>query len=262
MDETLVGSKPIVCMTGDVHHDLGDAAPIYSKNEHLYADEYQKVLEKHGGSGTYFVTGKCLDENLPFWEDFAARNVEIGGHTYWAFRPRLVLRLNSILFRSIYGGHKYQKIDIAKCFEAFSKLGLTMRVWRTHTYFKSHYVYSLLAERGVKIISDLRQRDLEIIEIKNQIHIPITCLNDDKIHMFHCYGDGVEMVYEWDRIEKDILGRIMKKDDIVILLHPVTMKILDNFHSFERILVALRENGYRFVTLTELVKEKTARVQS
>ena len=262
MDELLVGSKPIVCVTGDVHHDLGDADPKYSKNEHLYADEYQKVLEKHGGSGTYFVTGKCLDENLSFWENFAARNVEIGGHTYWAFRPRLVLRLNSIFFRSIYGGRKYKEIDISKCFEAFSKIGVKMRVWRTHTYLRSHYAYSLLANRGVKIISDIRQRDLELIELNGQIHVPITCLNDDKIHMFHCYGDGIEMVHEWDRIEKDILGRIMKKDDIVILLHPVTMKILDNFHSFEKIVVALKKNGYRFVTISQLVTEKIPYIQS
>ena len=53
----------MVCVTADVHHDLNDTEKRYSKNEHLFAKEYQEIIERYNGSATFFVTGKCIDEH-------------------------------------------------------------------------------------------------------------------------------------------------------------------------------------------------------
>jgi peptidoglycan/xylan/chitin deacetylase (PgdA/CDA1 family) len=244
-------------MTADVHHNLGDAAEKFSKYEHIHTEEYQQILENYGGTATYFVTGKCIDENIEFWKEFIKKEIELGGHTYWAFRPRIVLRINMKLFRSLYGGKFYKKLDISKSIKAFKKLNINMKIWRTHTYLRDDYVYNTLKENGIKIISDMKRNDLELYNIDNLIHVPMTCLTDDKIHALHCTGDDrIEIHYEWKRIRDDILSKINLNKDLVILLHPSTMKLLDKFKSFEDIVKLLLDRNYRFVNMSTLVKEK------
>ena len=169
-----------------------------------------------------------------------------------------MLKVNQKIFRSLYGGSLYKYLDIRKTIHSFSKINLRMKLWRTHTYLQSGAAYEILRKHGVEIVSDRTRAKLEKIYENGMIYIPITALNDDRILSIYCdRGNQIEMQYEWKRVSEDIRGRIKRKEDMVILLHPLIMKIYDDFKSFELLIKQFSGNDYHFVTMSELAEKAT-----
>jgi len=248
--------EPKVSITADVHHYVGYYKP--QADDCKFALRYQDILEKVGGCATYFVTGKCIDLHKDFWISFSKKRTEIGGHTYWAMHPKKLMAFNIKFFKSFYGPKPYQWLDIKKTMKAFRSIGLAMKCWRTHMYCMSPFAYSILKKEGIEIVSDKREKDLNITKENGLFHVPITCLTDDNIHRCFLENDRKGMESEKEKIEKDILSNIKARKDIVIHLHSLHMKVLDDFEFLTSIVEALKKNGYRFCTLPELVRDYQA----
>tara|TARA_Y100000310_G_scaffold326420_1_gene391306 strand:+ start:545 stop:793 length:249 start_codon:yes stop_codon:yes gene_type:complete len=72
--------------------------------------------------------------------------------------------------------------------------------------------------------------------------------------MLHCNGDDqIELDYEMERIKNDIILKLNRKENIVLLLHPTIMKLYDNLDVFKEIVKTFKEMGYKFVTISQLV---------
>ena len=245
---------PRVCITGDVHHDLGfNVVPDIEA-----AKGYIKSIQKFNSKATLFVTGKCIDENRHFWERIPPE-IELGAHTYsaWSpmiFRKKLVHWLYDKVFGTEYGPYLYQYYDIWRTVKSFEKINMKPVCWRTHGYASNEDTKKILAKFGFKIISDEIAEGVKIAIVKgNLISVPINAHNDDDIPKFFIEGEEGKMREEGEKVKHSIFNLVEQNRDIVTQLHPICMKILDNFETFETILKTLHDNNYSFCTLTEFV---------
>ena len=246
---------PKVCITGDVHHDLCFAL---DESEVSATADYIKILNKDNLKATLFVTGKCIDGNSEFWSNIP-KSIELGGHTYSAWSPKifskkLVHWFYDKVFGTEYGPYLYQYYDIWRTVKSFEKINIKPVCWRTHACASNENTKKILAKFGFKIISDeLTEGEKIAINEDNLISVPINTRNDDNIFEFFIEGQERKMKEEGEKVENSISNLIKQEEDIVAQLHPVCMKILDNFENFETILKNLHVNNYSFYTLTEFV---------
>jgi peptidoglycan/xylan/chitin deacetylase (PgdA/CDA1 family) len=260
---------PLVCITGDVHHNAGIFEGNFLKpkiplaicnlrnSEYLYAREYANVAKDHLAKVTLFVTGKCLEKHNSFWKSLSKeKHVELGAHTY-AMMPFYYRHLFFLkYFNSYYGPYFYQKIDIKKTLRAFETIGMRPRSWRTHGYWGNETTYKILGEYGFNVVSDMRMiGDLQVKMVKgskNLKHISINVMTDDQIAEFYVKKNYAKVKQISKRLKESIFDGIKKKRDLVVQLHPKQQKLLDNYKTFETILERLSENGYSSLTMTEL----------
>lgn len=251
---------PLVCITADVHHHLGHPchpmmpAPTIQKNEYMLAKEYSNVLRRHDLRATLFVTGKCIALHKPFWAAFRSLDfIELGAHTYAAFQPFIFHKFFKEILNTRYGPSFYQYLDIKRALNAFKSVGLKPKAWRTHAYEGTSVTYRLLERCGFSIVSDtISLGNLSITTMGALKHVPITTLPDEKVAYFYFQGMGDKMMAEGQRVREFIVGSISNRKNMVLTLHPIGAKVLDNFRSFEKISEMLSEHGYTSVTITEL----------
>jgi len=247
-------TMPRVCITGDVHHDLGFNIVLDIEA----AREYIKIVQKFNSKATLFVTGLCIAKNRQFWETIPPE-IELGGHTYsaWSpkiFRKKIVHGFYEMVFGTEYGPYLYQYYDILRTVKSFEKINVRPVCWRTHAYAGNENTKKILPKFGFNIISDKIAEGEKIVIAKgNLISVPINTHNDDDIPKFFVEGEKGEMKKEGEKVKNSIFNLIEQKWDIVAQLHPICMKVLDNFESFETILKTLRDNNYSFCTLTEFI---------
>jgi hypothetical protein len=167
---------------------LNDPDHVYSNITELEAAvKYVKIAKKYGVKVTLFLTGKCFVE-----ERFTARellkfdNLEIGGHTWNAFRFRPFHYISRLTLGSFYGPRFYQRWDIEKTLNIIEdKTGKKCRSWRGHAYHGDTITEELLAKRGVKVVSNEVDAEANIRELNNGlISLPINTLPDHK-HIYH-----------------------------------------------------------------------------
>lgn len=246
---------PRVCITGDVHHDIGFAL---EESEVSATADYIKILNIYNSKATLFVTGKCIDNDREFWSD-VSKNVELGGHTYSAWSPKifhkkLVHGFYGKVFGTEYGPYLYQYYDIRRAVKSFRKINIKPVCWRTHAYASNENTRKILPKFGFKIISDEIVEGKKImIDKENLITVSINTHNDDDIFKFFTEEREERMKEEGERVINSIFNLITQKEDIVAQLHPMCMQVLDNFKTFEIILETLHDNNYSFCTLKEFV---------
>ena len=246
---------PRVCITGDVHHDLGFAL---DESEASATADYIKILNKYNLKATLFVTGKCIDGNSEFWSNIP-KSIELGGHTYsaWSpmiFRKKLVHWFYNKVFGTEYGPYLYQYYDIWRTVKSFEKINIKPACWRTHGYASNENTKKILAKFGFKTISDeIAEGEKIVINKGNLISVPINAHKDDDIPKFFIEREEGKMKEEGEKVKNSIFYLINQKEDIVAQLHPICMKVLDNFEKFEKILKTLYDNNYSFYTVTEFV---------
>lgn len=251
---------PLACITGDVHHHLGHPrhpmipAPTIQKNEHIFAGQYSNVVKKYDLKATFFVTGKCIAQNEPFWTDIQSLDfIELGAHTYTAFQPFVVHKLFKEILKTRYGPRFYQYLDIKRTLNAFKEIGLEPKAWRTHAYSGEPTTYQLLERCGFSTVSDrIDLGNLNITRLGALKHVPITSIPDEKIAYFYFCGMNQKMRMEGQRVLQFIVDLVSKGEDMVLAVHPIGAKVLDNFRSFEKISKMLAEKAYTPVTITEL----------
>ena len=244
-----IESKKMIYLTGDVHTKiLNHWEQKIAGSEIDAAKKYLEILKKYNLSSTLFINGKCLDENPSKIRELLNYNVELGGHTYDNFGKMNIIK--SYIYRkvwgSVYGPKSYQKKDIKRTKKSFEKFGLKMLSWRTHAFNSSEKTFKILKDEEIRYISDLTG-DIKPFEKEGIIHIPINLpidqntiaygiLKPESTNPFASCTKSRIKPEEWAEIVKK---RIIKneKEEIpsVLLIHPITMAVLDNFELFEEL---------------------------
>jgi len=240
--------RKFAVITGDVHHPLSN--DYYDLNEHLFAEEYVEIIGSYNVCCTLFVTGKEILLQSEFFKKFAFKNnVELGGHTFNAFKHKAFHIMYYALTGSLYGPLLYQRKDILRTFRAFERLGIKIISWRTHSLAGDHITYKLLANYGTKVVSDKRLCVFAPwFEIGNLLHVPITSPSDTIIRPNKDNSWWKEMFFNWLEMQ------ISNEMPIVFLLHPKRMKMLDDFKTFERTIQILLDNKYKFIRIMDFIK--------
>jgi peptidoglycan/xylan/chitin deacetylase (PgdA/CDA1 family) len=239
----------MIYLTGDVHTNLsGHWEQKIAGKEIIAAKNYLEILKKHGVASTLFINGKCIDEDNELVKELLKYNVEIGGHTYDNFGHMGPIK--SYVYRKIwgciYGPKSYQKKDIKKTKEAFEKRDIRITSWRTHSYGSNEETYKILNEEGIKFISDI-VGEVKPFSKYGIIHIPINIPTDvntiaygelkpESRNPFASCTKGRIKSEEWfEIIKKRITYNEKNKIDSILLIHPITMAVLDKFKLFEEI---------------------------
>lgn len=239
----------MIYLTGDVHtrvsgHWEQEKAGLDIDN----SIKYLEILKKYKIASTLFLNGILLDKQSEKVKKLLEYNVELGGHTYNNFGSMSAVK--SYIFRKIwgciYGPEFYQRKDIKKTKKAFEKLGLKMISWRTHAFGSNENTFKLLNKEGVKYVSDLIGQ-IKPFEKQGIIHLPINIPVDvvtiaygeyspENRNPFASCTKGRISADEWfEIVEKRIIQNEKKRRDSILLIHPNTMAVLDNFETFEKI---------------------------
>jgi hypothetical protein len=250
-------SKPVIYITGDCHHYLRDH-PI-QKKEPIFAEEWVRILCEFGLVGTLFVTGKCIIENKQIWEKIAKSEfVELGGHTYYALRDligkgikflweKLDMELNWL-------SSLYWKNDVRLLLNAFQTIGVKPVSWRTHAYLEQKSLYKILRNKGFRVVSNkvLPGHKLAPYYENGLLHVPINVTTDDIVWMFFIQKMDVKVLRKI--LYKNIHKAVEARENICIQLHPVCMKLLDNFITFRKLIKEIYEADYRSLMLKHALK--------
>ncbi len=239
----------MIYLTGDVHARMkGYWEQEKAGNETDAAKKYLEILKRNKISSTLFINGKCLDENPEKVKELLNYDVELGGHTYDNFGRLGIIKsyVNRKLFGCVYGSKSFQKKDIKKTRKAFENFGLKMESWRTHAFSSNRETFQILKENGVRYVSDLIG-DIKPHENAGIIHIPMNIPVDvvtiaygetkpENRNPFASCTKGRIRAEEWfEIIKKRIIDNEKKKIPSVLLIHPITMAVLDDFKLFESI---------------------------
>jgi peptidoglycan/xylan/chitin deacetylase (PgdA/CDA1 family) len=264
----------MICLTGDVHHELGAPGQAYFEgSEPKLARIYAGIAEKHGIKVTLFITGKAfVEDEESVLELSEYENVEIGGHTWSAFRSLPLHNLFKLVGGSVYGPRFYQRRDIRKTLDIINeKTGERAVSWRTHAYGSNQTTIELLEEEGIKVVSDeVSNRKLGPKKLgKGLISLPINVMPDHE-HLY--YGARTEervkraidsgwsdaftsesfTVGAYFRIIKRQIEKIESKSGVAtLLLHPFTMKVCDDFKTFERLCAWIQKKEYETIWCRE-----------
>ncbi len=257
----------MIYLTGDVHGNLPDYWEQKAGGSEISASiGYLKILKKYEISCTLFLNGVLLDKFPKNVKELLEYDVEIGGHTYDNFgRIGLIKNyINRKIYNCVYGSHRYQKKDIEKTKKVFERFGLEMKSWRTHAFGSNNQTFKILKESGVRYVSDLlgNQRPFErnyLVQVP--INIPVDNntiiigpLDPENRDPFASCTKGRILPEEWfEIIKKRIIENEKKGIDSVLLIHPVTMKVLDNFKLFENIIKFLSKYKSRKISELKLM---------
>ena len=254
--------RPVVFITGDIHHppDLikrlsyGELG-IPEDYELRAGLEYVKVLHEYNVPCTLFITGKLVDTFSETVKSLISSydNVEIGAHTYYAFRGllygyTLFIPVYRKLFGTPYGPKHLIHYDVLKTVKAFLKLGVRPIAWRTHGYEENDYLYSLLAKLGFKIISDCRSERFKVFKRNNILHVCINMPVDDNLPNM----SPSERASWYEKYIKLLNIKVRQEKALVLQLHPVNMA-LDNFDFLLKIIKVLLKVNSLFHRLSFLI---------
>lgn len=238
----------MICLTSDIHHmSLNTGNQQHSdKDESVIADLFASMLASNATKSTYFITGKCFEEEWSQLKDICANpDIEIGGHTYHCFEPQLWHRGWNKLIGSYNGPKWYQHWDVSKTKNIIAnKSGRVITSWRNHMYMHGPYTESVLAENDIFICCDHVRRTGNLFDTDRHgvRNFPINIIPDHE-HLYHAertpewveawikrynwsddYGSQSYYFEDWFQIFKDeILLREERGDVSHILIHPITI---------------------------------------
>lgn len=264
-----------VCLTGDVHHEsLGtNDQSVLDTSEPETAVEYAEIVDSYDLSATLFVTGRTVEEERAVIERLAEYDcIEIGGHNYGAFTvPRVPYSSKLFsLHRAVRGTNCprfLQRRSIEKTIDFLEDAtGQPVVTWRDHGFNCDGHTYELLADAGIRGVSDARDPDATgpyATENGRLTEVPIN-VPPDHDHIEHGLVDypdawsdpfsgeqysGVEWL---SRVLRGI-DRLSSYDDAVvtILAHPACMALVECFDIFDRLCARLAD--YETVTMRELL---------
>jgi len=253
--------KRVAFITGDVHHPPDFIKRVYYKETKRVPDyelkaarEYAKILYEYEASCTLFMTGRLVDM-FPEAVVAIARmpNVEIGAHTYYAFRGplygyTLLIPLYKRVFGTSYGPRLLIKHDVLKVVYAFRKLKLDVKAWRTHGYEGDEYLYELLAKKRFRIVSDCKSDSFRMFSHHGLVHVCINMPVDDNIPKMSQHERT-----EWYRRYYKVLDvKAERGEPLVLQLHPANMA-LDNFDFLIGVVKRLKAAGYKLLKLSDVV---------
>ena len=266
----------MICLTGDIHHQsLRTGNQLASdQSEARLAVEAMDIALEHDVRLTYFLTGRLVSEDPQTCARFADQpTVEIGGHNYWCFEPKVLHRIWN-KFTGDYGGPRlWQKFDTEQTIRVINqRLGREVRSWRNHMYMHGPQIDEVLKDAGVEICSDGVERDCIAPRMHSSglWHMPINVIPDHE-HLYHAertpkwvaewvrrynwsddFGSESYFVDEWARrVIRGVEENEARGVHSMIIIHPITMYLCDGFSAYRRIVKAL--SRYQSATVSELL---------
>jgi hypothetical protein len=249
-----------VVLTGDVHHYIPSSDRRHAlESESALAVEYARIAERHGLKVTLFFTGRALhDDAAEARPLLSMQNVEIGGHGWDAFTPKWVYRPLGWLSRSPHGYRTWQRRSIARtCAAVESFAAKPPRSWRNHAYAHDSSTPALLADAGILVWSD----EVDLARTRPYAHetglvvLPINTLPDHE-NLYH--GDRTPETLddtpalhpaEWRiRVLGAVEATMAERGVATVLAHPLCMKVVDGWDTFEALCSELAGRPSMFAT--------------
>ncbi|MFH1478069.1 MAG: hypothetical protein ABIH24_11355 [Verrucomicrobiota bacterium] len=259
----------MICLTGDVHHDsLKTSEQVFVKSRNLsevkIAVAYVQLCGQYKIKSTLYVTGRTLADQ---WAEFSPAAVsplvEIGGHSYGGFPAGYWEKLKARLagratcsHASSPGSFTDQKRDVVRMMKiARRRLGKPIVSWRSHGLVRDRHTNAILAEAGIKFISDeLDWRKIFPERLpEGLVSHPMNVIMDHD-HVFHAHrtpeyvrrqgrpfpndpAAGSYSIEEWGAlVEKQVLAIEQKNGLATVLMHPLCMFTADGFKTMEKLL--------------------------
>jgi len=239
-----------VVLTGDVHHAIGAADQSFSdRSEAALAVEYAEIAARQGLKVTLFFTGKAVlangDEARPL---LGMEHVEIGGHGWDAFKPRLWHGAMNRLLGSPHGPPWLQRRMIRRTCETVTRWSeQPVTSWRNHAYRHDSHTARLLHEAGIRAWSDEvdPERVAPYRHTSGVAVVPINTVPDHE-YLRHGgwpkesatlqWGGPAYVADEWYQRVCTAVETIAQRGGVAtILAHPICMKVLDDWATFERL---------------------------
>lgn len=264
----------MICLTGDVHHpSLESSDQKWSKkSEAALAVNYANIAHKYGIKVTLFITGRTfLEDRMEIKNLLGYSNLEIGGHTWSAFRPQWLHKFFRVFLKSNYGPKVYQRRDIERTISIIRKtIKSNPLSWRTHGYASDFKTLELLEDTSIKVVSDNVDDGKVMPEhLGKLVSLPMNVLPDHE-HLYHGprteeevenylkRGGSYEItnksyyIDDYFRIVKEQVEKINEKNGIAtLLLHPICMKVADDFKNFEDFCKWVSEKSYKTIWCKE-----------
>ena len=249
-----------VVLTGDVHHYIPSSDRRHAlESESALAVEYARIAERHGLKITLFFTGRALRDDVADARPLLSmQSVEIGGHGWDAFTPRWLYRPLGRLSGSPHGYRTWQRRSIARtCAAVEGFAAKPARSWRNHAYTHDASTPALLADAGLVAWSDevdLARRSPYVHET-GLVVLPINTLPDHE-NLYHgdrtpeALGDTPSLYpEEWRaRVLEAVEATIADGGVATVLAHPLCMKVVDGWETFEALCTALAGRPSMFAT--------------
>lgn len=264
----------IACITGDVHHDLGNSP--WDQHEPKNALEYARIIQEKDAKGTVFVTGKCARRSKEIVANIDEMDcMEVGAHTYQAFKiaptflPRggfpveyndktwnIDLRqshhyLMWAIWGSFYGPLWYQKWNVGRTVRALRKAGVEPTAWRTHGYDSDENTFKALDHHDFFAVSDVRAEEFDVYRQTGDLwQATIVGPTDEMV-------DPDDENESYKKMFIDHIDRASSREEpVVFQMHPKRQAMMD-FEHLKHAIDYLHSKGYEFMTLTEAVTELT-----
>lgn len=268
----------MICLTGDIHHmSLKTGNQKYCDvTEMQTAIQFLRLLEVYDIKMTYFITGKCFEEEWNTTKEVVFNPlIEVGGHNYDAFENEFFHRVWNKLTKNYNGPFWYQENDAKKTIEIIKeKTGKELKVWRNHMYMHGYNTEKVLSKVGIKICSDGVKKDSNT-PTKHEtgiLNFPINIMPDHE-HLIHAertpqwiekwqkrynwsddFGKDSYYIKEWtDIVLKQLEQREEKGLVSNVIIHPITMYLCDRFKEVQRILEYI--SSRQTVHMSELIKD-------
>ncbi|QOR61943.1 polysaccharide deacetylase family protein [Sulfurovum sp. ST-21] len=251
----------MICLTADLHHmSLKTGNQLHSdRTEMSLAGEFVKMMEARDIKGSFFITGRSFEEE---WDEVKpiveSPNIEVGGHTYEAFKPELLHRVWNKLTKNYNGPYAYQYYDTKKTIDIiYKKTGKRINIWRNHMYMHGPNTEKILKSLGIDICSDgVKKENFTLQKDDTGLYnLPINIIPDHE-HIIHAertpewiaqwqkrynwsddFGPDSYYIDTWAEMVLDQLKENEAKGRLsVMIIHPITMYLADGFKAVQKIL--------------------------
>lgn len=237
----------MIFLTGDVHHidrRMGDQKYLSGGwTEVRICEPYLEVANKYSICPTLLFTGLAIRREEGFLHSLTERfRFEIGGHTYAANRPRVVLGPSRRLLGLANGPYWWQRADMSATLRCIrNRLGVTVTSWRNHAYRMDRNTYKIAAELGVRQVSNVvGEVSAGFREVDGIIEAPINTLPDHEslghdAHPLRCRG-----AQAWvDHVLRQVEYHQAHGLPSLILAHPLCMFVEDGLAAFENLCASI-----------------------
>ncbi|MEM1007413.1 MAG: polysaccharide deacetylase family protein [Myxococcota bacterium] len=227
------------------------------------ASHYLDIVQHFGKKVTFFVTGRCVEEEPDVIRQLGGESdVELGGHTYNAYQPLLMHRLSKHVLGHFMGPRVIQDWSVRTTCSLLESCMPGSRVvsWRNHAYLSDENTVDCLKRQGIRNYSDMVLADEQPFAEDDLCIVPINVIPDHE-HLYH--GSRTEEnVGRWahetqfhdswgtvsfdgdtwgDMVIEQTRALLTQGKVACLLIHPACMEILDNFRTFRRIMEAFAD---------------------
>lgn len=245
----------MICLTGDVHHSAMKNIDLqYCHGTEIdAARKMADISESYGLTLTLFFTGLCAKEAPDLLSKIGdMKHVEVGGHNYFAFRPKRVFLLYQRLFDLANGPYWFQSWEVRKTVRTLEQVcDRPVVSWRNHAYRHDRNTKKILKINDIRYFSDVLSTNFaQPVWNDGVIDVPINTLPD---HDYVYHGERQPGAFDesvllktafqtkamtkedWLERIKGEVGHIEAKGGVAtILAHPACMEVFDDFETFEK----------------------------